>query len=143
MAKGRTATKEDFEIEKKKLERGDTGDRIPALVPGQVHLFATDAGKANAAKCCRFQVTRDEAAQKESDDAESSCKVAVRDFRKLGMLDNLKRPSRGIAIDEESSSDSGKTARDVLARDQYKQTIATLWGTYVKGTSHSHAKTKE
>jgi len=110
MDQGRTATKEDFDIEKKKLERGDAGHKIPALVPGQVHLFATDEAKANAVKCCRFKVTRDEPSQKESSDAESSCKVAHINFRKLGMLDNLKRPSRGIAIEEESSSDSGKTA---------------------------------
>jgi len=138
--KGRTATKEDFDIEKKKLGRGDAGDRIPALVPGQVHLFEMDEAKANAVKCCRFKVTRDEPSQKESSDAESSCKVALRDFRKLGLLDNLKRPSRGIAIEEESSSDSGKTAREALAEAQYKQTITSLWGTYVKTTSHSYAQ---
>jgi hypothetical protein len=114
MNNGRSGTKEEFDMEKKKLERGDTGDKIPELVPGQVDLFATDAAKANAVKWCRFKVMHEKPIQKEPSDEESSCKVGLRDFRKLGMLDNLKRPSRGVPIEEESSSDSGRTARGAL-----------------------------
>ena len=112
----KTASKREFDVEKKKLGKGDTGGKVPELIPGQSGIFKTEE-LANPAKYCRFKVKRDLSPHNEILKNDSGKEIEFRDYRKLGMLDKLKRPSRGIPIEEESSTDSGKSGREAIATD--------------------------
>ena len=50
--------KREFDVEKQKLDNGDTGAKIPELIPGESNIFETDQEKINSQKYCRFKVNR-------------------------------------------------------------------------------------
>ena len=89
-----------FAVEKARLERGDTGNKIGELIPGRLNLF--DVGADTKSEKSRLALKRHPDRRKEK---LSHSVVEFKDYKKLGMLDNLKKPKPGIPIPEDPSSE--------------------------------------
>ena len=89
-----------FAVEKARLERGDTGNKISELIPSRLNLF--DVGADMKIKKSRLALKRHPGGKKKK---LSHSVVEFEDYKKLGMLDNLKRPRPGIPIQEDPSSE--------------------------------------